>query len=123
MSSPFQFTLPTWIHKPKLPEDPKETLKRSKDVASMYYSLATQTGIHAMIEWCGVMKEHISMLEAAYTEHGIEPNQIDQHSGVKVPAPEYQVAYMCEKLGCQLKPFIHADRDRWRTEINKWFDA
>jgi hypothetical protein len=41
---------------------------------------------------------------------------------VTVKAKPYRVAYICEKIGCQLKPFIKADADLWKREINKWFE-
>lgn len=33
------------------------------------------------------------------------------------------IEYFCEKLGCQLKPFIKANPAAWRREIDKWFPA
>lgn len=119
--NPFAFRPPAWANSPSRPGTPDDALKRSNDLASSYYALAVQTGIHSMIEWCGVMSEHVKMLRTAYKEHGIEPDRVDQHSGTAVPVPDYMVEYMCEKLGCQLKPFIRANRAKWRAEVDKWF--
>lgn len=119
--SPFTFRPPAWANSPSRPTTPDDALKRADDLASSYYALAAQTGIHSMIEWCGVMAEHVKMLRTAYTAHGVEPDRVDQHSGTAVPVPGFMVAYLCEKLGCQLKPFIRADRARWRAETDKWF--
>lgn len=119
---PFIFRIPSWANK-KAGDLPALTvLDRARDLANSYYPLATQTGIHSMIEWCGVMGEYVRMLETAYKEHQIDPRQVDQHSGEAVPAPPFMVEYFCEKLGCQLKPFIRADKAMWRREINKWFE-
>lgn len=121
MLNPFTFQPPTWANTPP-PSSPDEALARARDLARSYYALGAQTGVHAMIEWCGVMGEHVNMLEEAYRTHGIEPDQVDQHSGTRVPTPDFMVGYLCEKLGCQLKPFIRANPRRWRKAINRWFD-
>jgi hypothetical protein len=117
----FTFKEPEWANKEGAPRDGAGMLSRARDLASSYYPLGVQTGVHAMIEWCGVMGEHVKMMEDAFAQ-GIEPNNIDQHSGVTVKAKPYRVAYICEKIGCQLKPFIKADADLWKREINKWFE-
>ena len=119
--TPFNFQPPSWANTFDRTISPDEALKRADDLARSYYALAAQTGIHAMIEWCGVMSEYVRMLQSAYKEHGIEPDQVNQHSSTVVSVPEFMVAYLCEKLGCQLKPFIRANRTCWRREIDKWF--
>lgn len=117
---PFKFETPAWAN--TLPEDsPEEALSRSKDLASRYYALATHTGIHSMIEWCGVMGEYVKMLRVGF-DAGIDPREIDQHNETTVEAPDYMIEYFCEKLGCQLKPFIRANAKPWREAIEKWFE-
>jgi len=118
--SAFDFEAPNWVNT-GVPKNPEEALRRAKDLASSFYPLGVQTGVHAMIEWCGVMGEHAKMLEYAWKELGVEPEQVDQHSGTRVEVPPYMVEYFCEKLGCQLKPFIRGNKDLWKKEINKWF--
>lgn len=122
VNSPFEFRPPAWANT-KPPTSPTEALGRALDLAKSYYALGTQTGVHAMIEWCGVMSEHANMLEEAYNIHGIEPDQVDQHSDTCVPVPKHRVEYLCEKLGCQLKPFIRANPDLWRRVIDLWFEG
>jgi len=121
MNSPFDFRPPEWANTSP-PKSPTEALSRARDLAKSYYALGAQTGVHAMIEWCGVMSEHVKMLEEAYVNHGIEPDQVDQHGGTRVPVPEFMVEYLCEKLGCQLKPFIRANPRLWRKVIDRWFE-
>ena len=118
----FVFQPPAWANTPS-PTRPDEALTRARDLAAAFYPLGTQTGVHAMIEWCGVMGEHARMLDVAYRDHGIEPDQVDQHSGTPVPAPAFMIEYLCEKLGCQLKPFIRANPGPWRRAINRWFEG
>jgi len=118
---PFRFTPPDWLNGGAFPGSPEEAIQRAREAASAYYPIGVQTGVHSMIEWCGVMGEHVKLLEHAYAEHGLAPDEVDQHSGAKVTVPGFMVEYLCEKLGCQLKPFIHGDPDRWRKAIDKWF--
>lgn len=118
--NPFVYKPPAWANTPA-PHDAKGALERAYELSRSYYALGAQTGIHSMIEWCGVMGEHVKLLRYAYEEHGVEPDAVDQHSDTKVDAPDYMVAYLCEKLGCQLKPFIRGNKAVWQREINKWF--
>jgi len=117
----FTFNAPSWVNTAPV-DDPEASLLRARQAALAYYSLGTQTGLHAMVEWCGVMCEHVKMLEYGYRQHGVDPRDVDQHGPASVAVPSHMVAYLCEKLGCQLKPFIRADAALWRREINKWFE-
>lgn len=114
------FRPPAWANDGKRDISAEEAMQRARDLAASYYSLGVQTGIHAMIEWCGVMGEHVKMLEEA-VKQGFDPREVDQHRGMSVVVPGFMVEYFCEKLGCQLRPFIHANRTQWRKEIDKWF--
>ena len=119
--NPFEYRPPAWANTPAPQDDPKGALARAHDLARSYYALGTQTGVHAMIEWCGVMGEHVNLLRYAYEQKGILPDEVDQHSDTKVDAPAHMVAYLCEKLGCQLKPFIRGNKAVWKQEVDKWF--
>lgn len=120
--NPFEYKPPAWANTDQ-PHDAKQALERADQLALSYYALGVQTGVHAMVEWCGVMAEHVKILRYAYEEHGLDPGQVDQHSDTKVDAPDFMVAYLCEKLGCQLKPFIRGNKAAWRQAVDKWFDA
>ena len=120
--NPFVFQVPAWVNRKMGDLSAADVLARAQALASSYYPLATQTGIHSMIEWCGVMGEYVNMLGDAHKYHGIDPRSVDQHSGEAVPAQPFQIEYICEKLGCQLKPFIRANKDVWRRAINRWFE-
>ena len=118
--NPFKFVTPTWLNGPPA-ETSKERLLRAHTAAQAFYAVGVQTGIHSMIEWCGVMTEYVSMLSHVSHTQGIGPEHIDQHSRLEVKVPEHMVNYFCEKLGCQLKPFIHGDPELWRAYIDQWF--
>lgn len=117
----FKFKLPDWVNGDKKAETPQEKLDRAHDVAQAFYALGIQTGIHSMIEWCGVMTEYVKMLKYAYDTHGIPPDEVDKHSGTAVDLPIYMVEYFCEKLGCQLIPFIKGDYEtKWEKQFLGW---
>ena len=119
--TPFVYRAPEWANTD--PEhDPRRMLTRAEELSRSYYALGAQTGVHAMIEWCGVMSEHVKMLRFAYEEKGLHPDEVDQHGDTKVEVPEFMVEYLCEKLGCQLKPFICGNREAWKRAIDRWFE-
>jgi len=123
MHEVFKFVTPKWANTNMGAEVlPDEALDRARELAASYYTLGVQTGIHSMIEWCGVMGEYVRMLEEA-ARRGIDPREVDQHSGTSVEVPDFMVSYFCEKLGCQLKPFIRANPEGWRRAIDLWFEV
>ncbi len=116
---PFVFVQPPWVNGPKA-ETAEESLKRAASIASAYYPAGVQTGIHSMIEWCGVMTEYVKMLEEAH-KAGIDPREVDKHHSQAVTVPEFMMSYFGEKLGCQLVPFIRANPLGWRYVVDSWF--
>jgi hypothetical protein len=118
--SAFKFEAPEWANT-VAPEDAEEALRRAEDLAQAYYPLGVQTGVHSMIEWCGVMSEYAKMLRYAADTHGMDPRDVDIHHGIPVDIPDYMVEYLAEKLGCQFTPFIKAAPEEWRKAIDKWF--
>jgi hypothetical protein len=114
----FQFSPPTWVNAGKA-ETAEEALQRAADVAQAFYPLGVQTGIHAMIEWCGVMVEYVKMLDYA-AKKGADPRNIDKHHGIAAEVPDFMVTYLCEKLGCQLIPFMKNDVELWRQQFASW---
>lgn len=119
-ASPFTFVAPAWANDPKGDLTAEEALARAEELAQGYYPLGVKTGIHSMIEWCGVMTEYVKMLQVAL-EGGHDPRKVDQHHGRPVSVPDFMIAYFCEKLGCQIKPFIAAEPALWREAIEQWF--
>lgn len=117
---PFEFQPPSWANQLRNDLSAEDALQRARDLAHSYYALATQTGIHSMIEWCGVMGEYVRALEAGHLQ-GIDPREVNQHSSTRFKLPQYMVSYLGEKLGCQLKPMIQGDPETWRAVIEKWF--
>jgi len=119
MKSPFIFQAPEWLNSAS-PDTVEEALGRAEDIASAYYPAGVQTGIHSMIEWCGVMTEYTKMLREAH-KAGHDVREVDKHHGKAVEVPDFMVEYFCEKLGCQLIPFIRGNPVVWKQAIDGWF--
>jgi hypothetical protein len=117
--SPFVFSLPRWVNGAAA-TSAEEALFRAEDIARAYYAAGAQTGVHAMIEWCGVMTEYAKMLRVGAEERH-DPREVDKHHAGAVKVPDYMVVYLCEKLGCQLIPFMRGNIELWRREIECWF--
>lgn len=117
-SSTFLFSPHPWVNA-GVAETAEEALQRAAEVAQAFYPLGVQTGIHAMIEWCGVMVEYVKMLEYA-ARKGADPRDIDKHHGVAAEVPDFMVTYLCEKLGCQLIPFMKNNVELWRQQFASW---
>jgi hypothetical protein len=60
------------------------------------------------------------MLGEAHKQ-GLDPRDVDQHGSTTFSVPNFMVEYFCEKLGCQIKPFIRADKATWKRAIDRWF--
>jgi hypothetical protein len=105
--TPFNYTAPSWANTGQ-PTTDTERLKRCLSLAQSYYPLGVQTGVHAMIEWCGILTDYVRLLKLA-VEAGTPINDVDQHSDVAVEVPVGTIVYFCGKLGCLLKPFIKAN--------------
>ena len=117
----FTFVMPKWANTVQ-PTTEEEKLKRALDLSQAYYPLGVQTGVHAMIEWCGILGDYVRLLREAVNA-GTPIDDIDQHSNVAVDIPLGTISYFCGKLGCLIKPFIKANPKAWRKEINHWFDS
>jgi hypothetical protein len=63
------------------------------------FSLGTGGKFHAFVEWCGVMGEHLNIVEGL-VKNGHNPFADNVHSGHTLPIPSYQLAYMAEKMEC-----------------------
>jgi hypothetical protein len=81
----FKFVAPDWANSKTRITTAEEALKRAKDLASSYYALGTQTHVHAMIEWCGVMGEYVKFLEYIYQTQGIRGGPASWRTGVGRP--------------------------------------
>lgn len=72
------------------------------EVADFYmklFHLKTGGRFHAFVEWCGVMSEHLNLVDKLLIS-GVDAFDMNQHTGQQLPIPPYQLAYMAEKMEC-----------------------
>lgn len=77
-----------------------KTLK--KDVEQFYWTLFSHRAggeFHAFVEWCGVMSEHLNIVEGLLKK-GIDATNMNVHSGQALPIPDHQLNYLAEKMEC-----------------------
>lgn len=74
-----------------------------RETVNLYYGslfkLNTGGKFHAFVEWCGVMGEHLNIVEGL-VKKGHNPFADNVHSGHTLPIPPFQLAYMAEKMEC-----------------------
>ena len=79
----------------------------SKVTENLYWTLfrlGFGDNFHSFLEWCGVLREYLNMVQAA----GVDPRTLNTHTQVQVTIPQHQLDYMAEKLNCILAPFLRA---------------
>jgi hypothetical protein len=66
------------------------------------------------------MTEYVQMLQCAH-ENGMDPREVDKHhADSAVEIPDFMIRYFCEKLGCQLIPFMRGNLELWKQEFDGW---
>jgi len=98
----------------------REMLAKMEVVSSAFYGPAAMTGVHAFIEFCGLMKEFEVICHAA-CEAGIDFTQANTHTNVPLPVMPCHAAYLAEKLNCIYGPALLADERVRRTFIDVLF--
>ncbi len=81
------------------PDQRARRLKQMEQIAGGFYSAAARCGVHAFLEFCGLMTEYIKVCTAAHNE-GQDYTAANTHSGVGLPFEDYNAAYLAEKLNC-----------------------
>lgn len=104
------------------PEEREVMLKKMRDVSNTFYSLATQSGCHALIEYTGLMNEFITVCAEAHAKGEQFPFS-NTHSGTTLPFKPYNLAYLAEKLNCIYGPALLDSEECRRTFIETLFDG
>lgn len=95
-----------WI---EMPEETFKVLLNLRGLNERFYWLCFNAGIggtaHAFIEFNGMMKVYIDLIERA-ARAGLDPQTINEHSKVVLPAKGHEMKYLAEKLRCMFGPVI-----------------
>lgn len=69
-------------------------------LSSMFYAGAAQCGVHAFIEFAGLMNEFIKVCHDAEDKGMVDWPMANTHCGTALPFKPYHVDYLNEKLEC-----------------------
>lgn len=100
-------------------EERIEQIKKMRTVTEDFYTKATRTGVHAFIEFCGMMNEFINMC-AATNEEGIDFNAANTHTGNKLVMKPHHAAYLAEKFDCIYGPTLVGEARQQFMEAMGW---
>ncbi len=94
-------------------EDPSEAraqLQAMRAASAAFYQAAVHTGVHAFIEFTGLMNEFINVCEQTARE-GKDFTQANAHCGQTLNMQTYQAQYLAEKLECIFGSTFNAHLD------------
>lgn len=74
-------------------------LRRMRGASDYFYSMAVRIGVHAFIEFTGLMNEFIKLCEEAHAA-GIDFTMANVHGGQHLPFQPHHITYVYEKLEC-----------------------
>ena len=104
------------------PGSRKALLTRMQRASNAFYASAATTGVHAFIEFCGLMNEFIMVCRDAETE-GIDFRRADTHSGQDLPLRAFRAEYLAEKLKCIYGPSLTKDMEAREAFIKVLFNG
>jgi hypothetical protein len=100
----------------------QEMIEKMRVVSERFYGPATMTGVHAFIEFCGLMNEFITVCQSAQ-ERGIDFTMANTHSGQALPFETHHAAYLAEKLNCIYGPALLNNKSVRDTFIAIMFEG
>jgi hypothetical protein len=83
-------------------------LDRMQALSDSFYSGATSIGVHAYIEFCGLMNEFVTICRSS-DEMGIDFTMANTHNNKPLVMASHHGAYLGEKLGCIYGPTLRSD--------------
>jgi len=81
-------------------------------VSNAFYSQVTRVGVHAFIEFTGLMNKFIDICRNT-SNAGVDFNECNTHTGDELVVHDYDLAYLAEKMDCIFGPTL-ADEGKRR---------
>lgn len=111
------------MNQKKLPPVNKETmLKQMRAASRTFYGLATLSGCHPFIEFCGLMEEFIKVCQVA-NDNGQDFFLASTHTGIELPFESYNLEYLAEKLNCIYGPSLLSKKENRDAFIKVLFEG
>jgi len=101
-------------------EELQVMLSEMHNASMAFYYTATHIGVHAFIEFAGLMNEFIKICNDNYKAHGTNFAHASKHTGKALEMQAYQAAYLGEKFGCI---FGNAITPHWAAFVTATFDG
>lgn len=77
----------------------REMIRKMRQANSAFYAMATGTGCHAFIEFCGLQAKFIDLCQESL-DQGVEFPNANRHSGIGLKIQEHHAYYLGEKFDC-----------------------
>jgi hypothetical protein len=97
-------------------------LVRMKRITDAFYGRATGVGVHAFIEFCGLMNEFVQVCQEAHAR-GVNFTQANTHSGQELPFAPHHATYLAEKLNCIYGPSLLSNEANRQAFIQTLFEG
>lgn len=104
------------------PEERAEMLKKMHGLSDLFYSKATSAGVHAFIEFAGLMNEFIRVCEEAQSK-GQDFPFANTHCNTVLPFKPHNLGYLAEKLNCIYGPALLSSAQNREAFIAGLFDG
>lgn len=98
-------------------DEQRVMLQKMRSVSAAFYSGAIRTGVHAFVEFCGLMNEFIKICEHSGRK-GVDFSQSNVHTGQRLHMEDYEVTYLAEKLECIYGATIQDSPELTRVFLN-----
>ena len=82
----------------------ENTLGKLQALSDTFYAQSIVLGVHAFIEFTGLMNEMIKIYRRSL-EEGIDYTLANQHNDTPLVAFPHNVRYLSDKLTCIMEPF------------------
>jgi hypothetical protein len=99
-----------------------EIITKMRAVSNQFYAGAVMTGMHAFIEFAGLMNEFILLCAMAQKE-GLDFTMASTHTGKALPMEAPQASYLAEKLNCIYGPALLKNEEARRAFIAILFEG
>ena len=104
------------------PEERAEMLQKMRALSGLFYSQAARIGVHAFIEFCGLMNECIQVCSRAHAQ-GIDFTTANTHTGSALPVEDHNAKYLAEKLNCIYGPELLGNEGIRNVFISRLFEG
>jgi len=102
------------------PVERRELLAKMSAASDAFYGTAASIGVHAFIEFAGLMNEFIKICQQS-EEKGVDFTMCNTHTGRPLIIEHWHAAYLAEKLDCIYGPSLSENPAARRAFVSSMF--